>query len=130
MISLHAPGFADTDLLPALQQMTDPELDQLPFGVIGFDTGGVVRRYNSAESRLAGLSKQVVLGHRFFSAVAPCMNNRMVAKRFVDASVDALPLDATIDYMLALRARPSRVTLRLLAQPGEGMRYLLVQRLD
>jgi hypothetical protein len=34
----------------------------------------------------------------------------------------------TIDYVLTLRMRPVKVQLRLLSQPGEGMRYVLVQR--
>lgn len=128
MTTLHALGFADADLLPALQQLTDPELDPLEFGVIGFDSSGVVRRYNAEESRLAGLSKQRVLGHPLFTVVAPCMNNFMVAQRFVDATINALPLDDTIDYVLTLRMRPVSVRLRLLSAPGEGMRYVLIAR--
>ncbi len=125
---LQALHFADDALLPALQQLNDVELDALEFGVIGFDTGGVVRRYNALESRLAGLSVQRVLGHPLFTVVAPCMNNFMVAQRFDDAAAAATPLDATVDYVLTLRMRPVKVKLRLLAQPGEGMRYVLVQR--
>jgi hypothetical protein len=56
------------------------------------------------------------------------MNNFMVAQRFADAATQALPLDMTIDYVLTLRMRPVKVQLRLLSQPGEGMRYVLVQR--
>jgi photoactive yellow protein len=125
---MHALGFADADLLTALMQLTDPELDQLEFGVIGIDAGDVVRRYNAFESRLAGLSPQRVLGHPLFTVVAPCMNNFMVAQRFVDAATAALPLDDTIDYVLTLRMRPVKVRLRLLSMPGEGMRYVLVER--
>jgi photoactive yellow protein len=128
MSILHALHFSDADLLPALQQFNDAELDGLAFGVIGFDGSDVVRRYNTHESRLAGLSPQRVLGHPLFTVVAPCMNNFMVAQRFNDALTLALPLDATIDYVLTLRMRPMKVQLRLLAQPGEGMRYVLVQR--
>ncbi len=128
MNTMHALGFADADLLTALMQLTDPELDQLEFGVIGIDAGDVVRRYNAFESRLAGLSPQRVLGHPLFTVVAPCMNNFMVAQRFVDAATAALPLDDTIDYVLTLRMRPVKVRLRLLSMPGEGMRYVLVER--
>lgn len=128
MSTLQALHFADDALLPALQQLNDVELDALEFGVIGFDTGGVVRRYNAFESRLAGLSVQRVLGHPLFTVVAPCMNNFMVAQQFDDAAASAMPLDATVDYVLTLRMRPIKVKLRLLAQPGEGMRYVLVRR--
>ena len=126
--TLHAPGFADAGLLPLLQQMSDAALDELDFGVIGFDNSELVRRYNAAESRLAGLSKQRVLGLRLFNVVAPCMNNALIAQRFVDAAIHARPLDATLVHMLRLHGQPTWVQLRLLSQPGEGMRYLLVQR--
>ncbi len=128
MSTLQSLHFTDDALMPALQQATDPELDALEFGVIGIDTAGVVRRYNAPESKMAGLSPQRVLGHPLFTVVAPCMNNFMVAQRFVDAATAATPLDATIDYVLTLRMRPVKVKLRLLSQPGEGMRYVLVQR--
>ena len=128
MSTLQALHFSDTGLLPALQQLSDADLDMLEFGVIGIDASDVVRRYSAFESRMAGLSPQRVLGHPLFTVVAPCMNNFMVAQRFVDAATAALPLDVTIDYVLTLRMRPVKVKLRLLAAPGEGMRYVLVLR--
>lgn len=123
-----AASFADADLLPVLQQAADAELDTLAFGVIGFDAEAIVRRYNQFESRAAGLSPQRVLGHALFTVVAPCMNNYLVAQRFEDAAAQAVPLDETIDYVLTLRMRPVKVRLRLLAAPGEALRYVLVNR--
>ncbi len=128
MSTVQTLHFADADLMPALQQSSDADLDALEFGLIGIDATGLVRRYNALESRLAGLSPQRVLGHPLFTVVAPCMNNFMVAQRFEDALTSASPLDVTIDYVLTLRMRPVKVKLRLLAQPGEGMRYVLVLR--
>jgi photoactive yellow protein len=128
MIALQSPHFTDDGLLSTLQQIGDAELNALDFGVIAIDAGGLVRRYNALESRLAGLSPDRVLGHPLFTVVAPCMNNFMVAQRFDDAAAAAVPLDATLDYVLTLRMRPVKVKLRLLAQPGEGLRYVLVQR--
>lgn len=125
---LHALHFTDADLLPALQRLDDAGLDALDFGVIGFDAGDVVRRYNAPESRLAGLSPARVLGQPLFTVVAPCMNNFLVAQRFADAAADGAPLDATIDYVLTLRMRPVKVRLRLLAAPGDALRYVLVLR--
>ena len=128
MTIVQALHFTDADLLSALQQGTDADLDALEFGVIGIDAAGIVRRYNALESRLAGLSPQRVLGHPLFTVVAPCMNNFMVAQRFEDAAASASPLDATIDYVLTLRMRPVKVKLRLLSQPGDAMRYVAVLR--
>ncbi len=123
-----AIGFDDAHVLGFLGDARDQEIDELEFGVIGFDTAGVVRRYNATESKLAGLSPQRVLDHHLFTVVAPCMNNFMVAQRFEDAAAASAELDVTIDYVLTLRMRPVKVRLRLLAHPRQELRYVLVSR--
>lgn len=128
MIETQTPAFDTPDLLQRLDAMPDAVLDELGFGVIGFDAEGVVRRYNAFESQAAGLSPSRVLGHALFTVVAPCMNNYLVAQRFEDAAAASDTLDDTIDYVLTLRMRPVKVRLRLLAAPGAAHRYVLVQR--
>ncbi len=120
--------FDQIELLSSIEAATDEALDALTFGVIGIDQDGNVQRYNSWESRAAGLSPGKVLGHHLFTVVAPCMNNFMVAQRFEDALSDGSPLDATIDYVLTLRMRPIKVKLRLLSDAHVARRYVLVQR--
>lgn len=128
MTTTRVLSFADHQILTSLDAATDAELDALDFGVIGFDAGTMVRRYNAFESRAAGLPLPRVIGSALFTVVAPCMNNFMVAQRFEDALAQGTTLDATIDYVLTLRMRPVKVKLRLLAEPGHAMRYVLVQR--
>ena len=120
--------FDQADALDRIDVLDDAELDGLDFGVIAFDTETMVRRYNRFESTLAGLTPQRVLGNALFAAVAPCMNNFLVAQRFEDAAAAGTTLDATIDYVLTLRMRPAKVKLRLLASPKHCMRYVLVDR--
>lgn len=122
-------AFDDLNALAKLDAASDYELDDLPFGVIGFDRNGKVVRYNAPESKWAGLSMTSVLGNHVFEAVAPCMNNFMVAQRFEDAAEQEKDLDAMVDYVLTFRMRPTRVTLRLLAKPDTALQYLLVKRL-
>ena len=100
------------------------QLDALPFGVIGLGPDSNVETYSSTESKLAGLSPDRVLGKHFFTAVAPCMNNYMVAQRMEDEA----SLDATIDYVLTLRMRPTPVKLRMLKSPDVKRRYIMIQR--
>lgn len=128
MIETPAPAFDTPRLVERLDALPETALDDLDFGVIGFDAANVVRRYNAYESRAAGLSSARVLGHDLFTAVAPCMNNYLVAQRFEDAAAEGSELDATIDYVLTLRMRPVKVRLRLLAAPAADHRYVLVQR--
>ena len=37
-------------------------------------------------------------------------------------------LDASIDYVLTLRMRPTKVKLRLISSPDMTMRYVFIQR--
>lgn len=128
METVAIPAFDSPDLLHWAVTCTDEDADQAEFGVIGFDAEGLVRRYNAFESRMAGLSRERVLGNQFFTSVAPCMNNFMVSQRFEDALRDGTTLDDTIDYVLTLRMKPVRVKLRLLAHPGKPLRHVIVQR--
>jgi photoactive yellow protein len=128
MNELLTLAFGQSDLLSRLEKMDSSELDLLEFGVIGFDADTHVSHYNSHESKMAALSPQRVLGKPLFTAVAPCMNNFLVAQRFEDAAAEGSALDATIDYVLTLRMRPVKVKLRLLADPGATVRYVLVLR--
>lgn len=128
MQTLALLHFEQADLLNELPNTTQDQLDALEFGVIGFGAEGLVRQYNRFESAVSGLSPQRVLGAHLFSAVAPCMNNFIVAQRFEDAAAAGDTLDDTIAYVLTLRMRPTRVRLRLLAHPAYPMRYVLVER--
>ena len=117
LADLLARGVTDADVL-----------DALPFGVIGFDAEGRVQRYNTFESQAAGLRAERVLGQDLFVAVAPCMNNYLVAQRFADARDQGAPLDDIINYVLTLRMRPTKVKLRLLFRPQDALAYVLVER--
>jgi photoactive yellow protein len=110
--------------IAALDAADDLALDDLPFGVVGMDSEGVVKRYNRVESRLAGLSRDNVLGESFFLTTGVCMNNYLVAQRFEDEAV----LDVTLDYVLTFRMRPTPVKLRLLKQLDGPFHYVLIQR--
>ncbi|GGY64349.1 phosphonate transporter [Pseudoduganella albidiflava] len=125
---MTALAFDQPDLGARLASLGDEQLDDAAFGIIGFDDATVVRRYNRFESQAAGLAPHSVLGQPLFASVAPCMNNFMVAQRFEDAQAEGTALDATIPYVLTLRMRPTKVLLRLLAEPGAATRYVLVQR--
>ena len=128
MTTATALSFTTPALLDQLAQLHDNQLDELDFGVIGFDAETNVCRYNRTESEAAGLTGPRVLGQPLFTNVAPCLNNFLVGQRFEDAEDGNTALDDTIDYVLTLRMRPIKVKLRLLAEPGSAVRYVLVQR--
>ncbi len=117
------PAFDAPDLFEALHPLDAGQLDACPFGVIAMDAAGTVVAYNAYEARRAGLAAERVMGRHFFSEVAPCTNNYLVATRFEEEPA----LDATIPYVFTLRMRPTPVELRLLKQPGAARMYLLVR---
>ena len=130
MNSLHSETFSfdDADVLERLLACSADDLDGLTFGVIGFDAMAVVTIYNAPEARWAGLARRDVIGTNMFEIVAPCMNNFLIAERFKNALETGITLDETLEYILTLRMRPTPVTLRLLARPESGTRYILVHR--
>ena len=112
------PAIADT-----LNALDEAALDELAFGVVGLDAAGHVDRYNSHEERSSGLPRDQVLGQHFFFAVAPCMNNYLVAERLEEAR-----LDVTMPYVLTFRMRPTPVRLRLIRTEAAQRRWILVWR--
>ncbi len=123
MIAIGQLAFDTIDLV-ALEAMPEHERDALPFGVVGIDHQGTTQVYNQTEASMAGLDRESVIGTGFFETVAQCMNNFMVAQRFVDES----RLDEIVPYVLTLRMRPTRVRLRLLAEAGAPLRFILIER--
>jgi photoactive yellow protein len=115
------PAFDAPDLHARLDALDDDGLDALPFGVVRMDRDGTVTGYNAAERRLSGLGRDRVLGRRFFTGVAPCTDNALVAGRFGE---DAL--DAVLPYVFTMRMKATPVTLRLLKAPDSPHRYLVV----
>jgi photoactive yellow protein len=118
------PRFTDAGLLDWLEEADDAALDALSFGVVAMSKDGTVTSYNAAESRLSGLTPANVLGRTFFSSVAPCTNNFLVARQFQTEPA----LDALIDYVFTLGMKPIAVRLRLLKQPARRRMYLAVER--
>jgi photoactive yellow protein len=117
-------AFTVPGLLDSLEAADADTLDALAFGVVGMATDGTVTSYNTAESVLSGLTPGKVVGRHFFSAVAPCTNNFMVAYRFETEAI----VDDIIDYVFTLRMQPTKVRLRLLKQTGRPRMFLAVER--
>ncbi len=110
--------------LETLASSTSAALDELPFGVVGVSADGLTVVYNATEAKFAGLPPDRVVGVGFFTSVAQCMNNFMVAQRFVDEP----EIDATIDFILTFRMRPTRVKLRLLQSESAPLHFILIDR--
>jgi photoactive yellow protein len=122
--AMISPAFDAPDLPGWLEAASDDDLDTLSFGLVALSPDGAVVGYNQAEARLSGLTQERVIGRLFFTSVAPCTNNFMVAHRF-ETEPD---LDAIIDYVFTFRLSPMKVRLRLMKRPGGTRWYLAVER--
>jgi photoactive yellow protein len=116
-------NLATPDLFDRLETATASELDALSFGVVAMAPDGTVEHYNIAEGRLSGLTPARVIGRNFFTAVAACTDNFMVAHRYaVEPDIDAV-----IDYVFTFRLAPMNVRLRLLKRADRRHMYLVVE---
>lgn len=115
--------FMTPDIVSYLDACDASTFDSLPFGAIAMAPDGVVERYNLTEARMAGLSAERVVGKHFFTEVAPCTNNYLVASRFEECAA----LDECLPYVFTLRMRPRNVELRLVKSERSDHQYLLVR---
>ena len=117
-------AFTDQNLLTTLRSLDDRELDELPFGVIGFDERTLVRRYNRLEEEMSGYRRENILNRPLFLEIAPCMNNYLVALKFEQQP----ELDETLPYILSFKVKPVKVDLRLLKNGLAELHYVLIRR--
>lgn len=115
-------NFDSPTLLTELEDATAAALDTADFGIIRMKSDGEVFGYNSYESRFSGLSSEGVCGRNFFTQIAPCTNNFMVAERYNAPEA----LDVTVDYVFTYKMKPTKVRLRLLKRAGAAEQYLAV----
>lgn len=76
------PIFHAPELPIWLDNNSEATYDELPFGVVQMDYTGIITAYNEAECVIAGVSKENATGKHFFTQVAPCCNNFMVAEKY------------------------------------------------
>lgn len=118
--------FDEKNIAQMLPKMSVEELNALDFGVTGLDNDGMVTSYNNYLVNLSGVSIQKAMGYHYFSNVAPCMNNFMVAQKLEDAIDEKIQFDETINYVLSVRMKPTRVKLRIIHDSNTSVSYILI----
>ncbi len=118
--------FDSDDLLSMLESASFADLDRLPFGLVAMAPDGTVLHYNRTEAGYTHLKPARVIGRHFFTTVAPCTNNFMVAHRFETER----EIDDIIDYVFTFRLAPTQVRLRLMKRPNAQRMYLGIKRGD
>ena len=119
--------FGNPETLRSLPTMNREEIDALPFGVIKVNDAGVIELFSQFESNLSSVPIAKAEGRNFFTQVAPCMNNRLIFGRFKEGVVSG-EMDATMQYTLTYKMRPTNVNLQLYRDPSTGTNWVLIQR--
>ena len=114
-------SFDDADILNWLDKKNETELDELDFGVVRMTHDNIVVAYNTTESKISGYDKSYTIGKHFFTQIAPCTNNFMVAEKYKENQIDE-----TLPYIFTHIIQPTKVIIRLLKNQSK-YQYLLVQ---
>ncbi|MGK0407613.1 MAG: photoactive yellow protein [Roseivirga sp.] len=119
LITFYVP-----ELFQLLEDFDNQDFDNFNFGIIKMNKQGDIQAYNKYEADLAANDQQQVLGKNFFTQIAPCTNNFLVAEKYSNLTEE---LDETLDYIFTYRMRPTAVTLRLLSNSISTNQYLIVR---
>jgi photoactive yellow protein len=104
--------------------------DALPVGVVVLDRLGRVIFYNRAEERMAGRARESVIGRRFFSEVAPCLELSEIAVEFqegVEGREMSRSLECCFPYPLQETPRDVILHLQSLEIKGEPCAVLIIE---
>jgi len=111
-----------------LDALSDEELDTLPFGVIGLDAEGSIRRYNVAEARFARLDRAQVVGKSFFTEIARCTATAEFQGRFEVLVKTPESESIAFDFVFAFRFGAQQVNIDIGRAPGTARFYVCVNR--
>ena len=113
-----------------LFELSEEEIDALPFGLIAVDYDGNIAQYNAYESRLARLPRERVVGRNFFTDVAPCTAVQGFMgrfQRFVQQNGDGAE---SFDYVFPFSFGRQHVSITFLRSSKTRQVKILVNRYD
>ena len=114
-----------------VSRLSPNELDQLPYGLICIDAQGRVVHYNDAESRLARLPKERVVGRNFFTDVAPCTRVREFEGEFQALVKDPSSVRVrSFDFIFRFRHSEQHVTIVMTPARQRGLYNIALLRRD
>jgi photoactive yellow protein len=106
--------------LRGIPDLSEAELDELPFGVIVLAGDGTVLAYNRAEEELAGRRSRDVIGRNFFTEVAPCTSVKAFQGQFETFCQGSEP-SRTFQFTFRFPAGPLKVQILFLHKAAGGL---------
>jgi photoactive yellow protein len=116
--------FDAPDIVARIEELSQAELDSLPFGVILLDRHGVVLFYSETEARQSGYGKRP-LGQNFFQ-VARCMHGDDFRGRILRA-MEQGPVDFEFGWSGDFAAPRRDMHMRVRSSRQGGV-WILIER--
>jgi len=125
MATASTIDFDAPDLARRIEQLSQSELDQLPFGVILLDPKGTVLFYSQTEARQSGYGK-LPLGQNLFD-LSRCLGGDDFRGRITRAQEEAGPVDLEFGWSgdFADPKRDLRIRVQSAARGGV---WIMVER--
>jgi photoactive yellow protein len=120
--------FVNDPALQEIPELSNADLDALPFGAIKLDGKGKVCSFNDYEARLTGRDPKDVIGKNFFTEVAPCTNVRSFAGRYTEG-VKKGELHAIFPYRFDFKMSPRDVTVTLFYHKQSDTGWVFVREI-
>jgi len=121
---LQTVQFDAGNLAEQIEQLSQYELDRLPFGVILLDRDGTVMFYSETEAQMSGYG-EIPIGKNLF-AISPCMAAKDFRGR-IERAMDDGPVDLEFGWAGDF-ADPSRdIRLRVMSAHNRGI-WIFIER--
>ena len=103
-----------------LNDLTEEQLDRLPFGAIRVNAEGVILFYSRSQAEITHREPAAVLGRNFFAEVAPCTVVPEFYGRFRRGALIGT-LSTTFEFVFDFEMQPVqvRITMHNAERPGE-----------
>ncbi len=112
-----------------LSDLSDRDLDTLPYGVVLLDGTGRILKYNRTEAEICNRDRNSVIGRNFFTNIAPCTNTRQFKGKF-DEGIRSGRMHTYFQYTFDYRMNPTRVNVHLKKAHRQEDRYwVIIKRL-
>src|SRR6188472_2954823 len=111
--------------MSVLDDLDDPALDALPFGVVCLDDRMTVVRMNKAESDASGIQRWRAIGRDFFADVAPGPTNQALAEHI--RAFTAGKASPRVSHTFKRRAGADRTQIELVRGRDTAV-YLCIKR--
>ena len=119
--------FDEPNLAKAVEALALEAVNALAFGAIRLDAEGNVVFLSEAERRLSGF-RQDALGRKFFTEIAPCMNNPSFKNR-IDRALASGKLDLAFGHVGDFGDRMRALDVRVQAAAAGGC-WIFLKRGD